>query len=57
MNGSEIKSKIIAAGLKVQEVAAEYGITQTSFSRKLRGSFSDDDTIKVLNIIERLKKV
>lgn len=56
LKGSEIKSRIIAAGLKVQEVANEYGITQTSFSRKLKHSFNDADTIKVLNIIERLKK-
>ena len=56
MSGTEIKSKIIAAGLKVYQVAAEIGITDSSFSRKLRGVFNEKDTEKVLNAIERLKK-
>lgn len=56
MSGTEIKAKIIAAGLKVYQVAAEIGITDSSFSRKLRGTFNESDTQKVLNAINKLKQ-
>lgn len=56
MSGYEIKAKIYAAGLKIRQVTAEIGITDSAFSRKLRGVFNEKDTEKVLNAIERLKK-
>lgn len=56
MKGAEIKAKVIAAGLKLYEVADEIGITETSFSRKLRKDFNEKDTEKVLKAIEKLKK-
>lgn len=56
MTGLEIKTLIVKAGLKNYVVAEKFGIAETSFSRKLRGDFSDDDTEKVLSIIEELKK-
>lgn len=56
MSGTEIKAKIIAAGLKMYQVAEEIGITDSSFSRKLRGVFNEQDTEKVLTAIEKLKK-
>jgi len=56
VSGAEVKAKIIAAGLKIYQVAAEIGITDSSFSRKLRGVFNEKDTEKVLNAIEKLKK-
>ena len=56
MTGNEIKSRIISAGLKMYEVANKYGISETSFSRKLRKDFSEADTQKVLSIIEELKQ-
>lgn len=56
MASSEIKGQIIAAGLHCYEVANELGITDTSFSRKLRNGLNDEDTQKVLAIIEKLKK-
>lgn len=56
MKGAEIKAKVIAAGLKLYEVAEEIGITETSFSRKLRKDFNEKDTEKVLKAIEKLKK-
>lgn len=55
MSGAETKAKIIAAGLKLYQVAAEIGITDTSFSRKLRTGLNEADTEKVLNAIEKLK--
>lgn len=55
MSGAEIKEKIIAAGLKIWQVAYEFGCTDGNFSRKLRRDFSEADTEKVLSIIEKLK--
>jgi len=48
MSSLEIKSKIIAAGLHCYQVAEELGITDTSFSRKLRTGLTKDDTEKVV---------
>ena len=56
MTGAEIKERILKAGLKVWQVADAYGCTDGNFSRKLRHTFSDSDTEKVLSIIEKLKK-
>lgn len=55
MTGAEIKQSILAAGLKVWQVAYAYGIADSNFSRKLRRDFSDKDTQKVMDIIEKLK--
>lgn len=55
MSGAEIKQKILAAGLKLWQVAYAYGINDGNFSRKLRGNLSDEDTKKILSIIEQLK--
>ena len=55
MSGAEIKATIKAAGLKLWQVAKEMGMNDGNFSRKLRNDFSDEDTEKVLNIIEKLK--
>lgn len=55
MSGAEIKVTIKAAGIKIWQVAKEFGMNDGNFSRKLRNDFSDEDTEKVLNIIEKLK--
>lgn len=55
MSGAEIKERILAAGLRVWQVADAFGCTDGNFSRKLRRDFSDADTEKVLSIIEHLK--
>lgn len=55
MTGAEIKQSILEAGLKVWQVAYAYGVTDSNFSRKLRRDFSDKDTQKVMDIIEKLK--
>lgn len=55
MTGAEIKQSILAAGLKVWQVAYAYGVTDSNFSRKLRRDFSDKDTQMVMDIIEKLK--
>lgn len=55
MTGAEIKQSILTAGLKIWQVAYAYGVTDSNFSRKLRRDFSDKDTQKVMDIIEKLK--
>lgn len=55
MSGAEVKKRILAAGLKIWQVAYVFGVTDGNFSRKLRKDFSEEDTDKVLSIIEKLK--
>ena len=55
MSGNEIKDMIINAGLKLWQVAEEYGYTDSTFSKKLRHPFSDTETERVIEIIEKLK--
>lgn len=55
MSGAEIKERIKAAGIKIWQVAKKFGMNDGNFSRKLRDNFSDEDTQKVLSIIEELK--
>lgn len=55
MKGAEIKNRILAAGLKLWQVADKFGCTDGNFSRKLRKDFSEADTEKVLSIIAELK--
>lgn len=55
MTGAEIKQRILDAGVRVYMVADAYGCADTTFSKKLRRDFSDEDTKKVLSIIEKLK--
>ena len=56
MSGAEIKQIIKASGVKLWQVADEFGVTDGNFSRKLRHDFNESDTEKVLSIIDRLKK-
>lgn len=55
MSGAEIKKRILAAGLKVWQVADAFGVADTTFSKYLRKDFSDADTDRVLSIIDELK--
>lgn len=55
MSGAEIKERILAADLRVWQVADAFGCTDGNFSRKLRKDFSDADTDRVLSIIDKLK--
>lgn len=55
MSGKEIKELIISAGLKLWQVAEAYGCTDSTFSKKLRGTFTEDETNRIKSIIEKLK--
>lgn len=54
MSGAEIKQLILDNGLKLWQVANAYGVTDSTFSRKLRYNFNDEDTEKIKTIIEKL---
>lgn len=51
----DIRTEIIRAGLKLWEVAAEYGYTDGNFSRKLRVELPANEKAKIYAIIEKLK--
>ena len=55
MKGSEIRALILQNGIKIWQVADAFGVTDTTFSKKLRYDFSDADTKRILAIIEQLK--
>lgn len=55
MSGKEIRERIITAGLNLWQVADAYGVTDATFSRKLRHDFNDAETNKLLAIIDELK--
>ena len=43
-------------GLKLWEIAEEYGVTDSTFSRKLRHELSEEESEKIIMIIENLSK-
>ena len=56
MKGSLIRKKILDAGLKIWQVAKAYGVADTTFSKYLRGDFSEENAARILNIIDELAK-
>ena len=55
MTGAEIREQILQSGVKIWQVAAVYGVTDSTFSKKLRHNFNEADTERILEIIEQLK--
>lgn len=56
MNNLEIREAIKRARLFGYEVAAALGMSETSFSRKLRQELSFDEKMRVLATIDKLSK-
>lgn len=56
MKGSEIKAIITKSGVKIWKVAQAYGVADTTFSKYLRRDFSEEETQKILDIINELAK-
>lgn len=56
MNNLEIRTAIKKARLYSYEVAAALGLSETSFSRKLRKELSEEEKEKILDVIEKLAK-
>ncbi len=56
MNNLEIRTAIKKARLFSYEVAAKLGLSETSFSRKLRNELPAEEKERILAVIELLAK-
>lgn len=56
MANIDIKEKISASGIRFWQVAYKLGITDSTFSRKLRKELSIETKEKIFSIIEKLKE-
>ena len=54
MKNLDIRSEIMGAGLKLWQVADGLGITDATFSRKLRHELPDDKKAEIRTIIAEL---
>ena len=54
MANEDLKRETYGAGLKVWQVAERYGISDSSFSRKLRRELPDGEKEKIRAIIAEL---
>ena len=57
MKNLDIRLAATGAGVRLWQIAEALGITDSSFSRKLRKELSDSQKQDILGIIERLKEV
>ena len=51
-SGFEIKQEIIGAGVRLWKVADKLGISDFTFSRKLRHTFTEEEHAKIVQAIE-----
>lgn len=56
MCNNDIREEAKKAGVFLWQVAAEYGVNDGNFSRKLRKELPDGEKRKILAIIDRLAK-
>ena len=56
MNNLEIRNKARIENVPLWKIAHELGITDSTFSKKLRFELSEDETQKILTIIDELAK-
>ena len=54
--GSEVKQEILNSGFRLWQVADKLGISEFTFSRKLRHSFTEDEHEKILYALNELSK-
>ena len=54
MSGKEIRAMILEAGVCLWEVADRLGITDTTFSKRLRYDFNDQEVQRVREIVREL---
>lgn len=54
MNNEVIRRHAKERGVFLWELAARVGVTDSTFSRKLRKQFSDVETEKLLNLIDEI---
>lgn len=56
MANEDIRKRIEENNIKYWEIAYTYGISDSSFSRKLRKELPEDEKQKIFNIIDRILK-
>lgn len=56
MTNQEIRRAAESAGVRLWQIADALGISDSSFSRKLRKEFPQDEREKIISIIERLSQ-
>lgn len=56
MKNRKIRDYASGQGVKLWQIANALGITDSTFSKKLRFEFTDDETAHVLKIIDSLAK-
>lgn len=56
MTGAEIKEIYKASGVYMWQVAKAYGCAESTFCKKLRGDFNDEEAEKILAIIDKLSE-
>lgn len=56
MKNNDIRGAAKKAGVYLWQIAAEYGVNDSNFSRKLRQELPAVEKEKILAIIERLAK-
>lgn len=55
MTGAEVREMILSAGLRLWQVADRLGMTDNSFSRRLRHDFNQTEVDRVRQIIKELQ--
>lgn len=56
MKNKDVREAAMRAGVFLWQIAAEYGVNDSNFSRKLRKELPVTEKEKIFAIIERLKK-
>ncbi len=56
MKNSQIRNKAKQSNIHLWQIANKLGITDSTFSKKLRFELSEDETKKILDIIDELVK-
>ena len=54
VTNQQIREAAKSPGIKLWEIAAKIGITDSNFSRKLRKELSQEETARILSIIRDL---
>ena len=56
MSNQEVRRTAAGAGVKLWQIADALGITDSSFSRKLRKELPQEEKEKIFSIIQRLSQ-
>lgn len=56
MHNQDIRQAARAAGIKLYEIAHEYGVNDGNFSRRLRWELPDTEKQRIFEIIHRLSE-